>query len=69
MIRYHNDPYVIEIMETYWDDIITNNITRIELNFNYILWKTNKQISAIPFDNYLSKYFKLVPHYKQHYKF
>lgn len=69
ILRYHNDPYVIEIMETWWDDIITNNITRIELNFNYILWKTNKQVSALPYDNYTSKYFILKPHYQKHYTF
>lgn len=69
MIRRHNDPYVIEIMEENISLLDKYNITRHELIFNYVLWKQHKTISVVPFDNYRSKFFTQYPHYKQHYHF
>lgn len=69
MIRRHNDPYVIEIMEENISLLDKYNITLHELMFNYVLWKQSKTVSVIPYDNYTSKFFTQYPHYKQHYNF
>lgn len=66
MIRYHNDPYVIELMNAWWDLINELNMTRIDMCLRFVFWKQNKKYNTIP---YYSKYFKNKGHYKQHYKF
>jgi len=50
MIRKHKDITCINIMEN-WFEEIRNYSHRDQLSFNYVLWKTNKQIK------YLSKKF------------
>ena len=72
IIRRHNDPYVIEIMEETTALLKKYGIARPELVITYILWKQNKTVSVIPFDvygKYTSKFFTQYPHYKQHYQF
>lgn len=68
LIRRHNDPYIIDLMEENIRLLDAYNITRHELIFNYVLWKQHKTISVVPFDNYRSKFFTQYPHYKHHYK-
>ena len=72
IIRHHNDPYVIDLMEEISRLLDIYNISRHELIFNFVAWKQHKQISVIPFDDkgpYTSKFFTQYPHNKQHYKF
>lgn len=40
IIRYHNDPLCINVMETWWNEIATFT-KRDQLSFTYSLWKNN----------------------------
>lgn len=58
IIRKHNDPYCIRLMELWKDEIIKGS-HRDQLSFNYCLWKVgNKGFKYLDSKLFNSKYFK-----------
>lgn len=61
IIRKHNDPEIVRLMETWWNEILIGS-RRDQLSFNYASWKCNKKYHLINlnFDNNL--YFTINAH-------
>ena len=47
LIRRHNDPRCIKIMEDWWQEIISTGSRRDQISLPYVLWKNNYLISDI----------------------
>ena len=58
IIRRHNDPYCIELMEA-WEKELIEHSHRDQLSFNYVLWKLgDKGFKYLDKNLFNSKYFK-----------
>ena len=57
MIRKHNDPNCIKLME-YWWNIVLNGSKRDQLSLFYAKWKTNVNIKILDTKLNNSEYFK-----------
>lgn len=49
LIRLHNDPEVISVMEDWWS-IVKKYSKRDQLSFNYVAWENNFDFNTIPGD-------------------
>ncbi|MGJ8738584.1 glycosyltransferase domain-containing protein [Zobellia laminariae] len=49
LIRKHNDPQVIKVMEDWWGFVSTQSL-RDQLSFNYVAWKNKFNYTIIPGD-------------------
>ena len=64
IIRFHNDPKCVDIMETWWNEIITKT-KRDQLSFAYSLWKNNVNsdfVMSLGNCSRNSEYFSIVSH-------
>lgn len=64
IIRFHNNPQCISIMETWWNEIITKT-KRDQLSFVYSLWKNNVNsdfVMSLGNCSRNSEYFSIVNH-------
>jgi len=61
IIREHNDPKIINLMNFWWKEI-NNKSIRDQLSFNYSAWKNKINYSIIPGDVYRNLFFKTKGH-------
>lgn len=69
LIRKHNDPDCIEIMEDWWRQI-QQYTKRDQLSFTYVLWKHGyscSQVLSLGNNSRNSSYFRVEPH-KEHFR-
>lgn len=57
LLRKHNEPDVIKVMNLWWDEIRTQS-RRDQLSFNYVAWKTNFSFAYLKEDSRDNAYFK-----------
>ncbi|MWV46683.1 DUF616 domain-containing protein [Paenibacillus sp. HJL G12] len=64
LIRKHNDPFLMEAMNLWWEQIIRHS-RRDQLSFNYVMWNLNMEYKVI--DDYIRDNFCFLwkPHKKR----
>lgn len=67
LIRKHNDPEVIRLMEAWWDEI-DNESKRDQLSFNYVAWKNNFDYKFIDGDLRNHEFLFLLAKHNQNFK-
>ena len=58
IVRDHNNPTCIDLMEQWWNQIKTKS-KRDQVSFNYLIWKNNLKYSFIQWNELVNNYFKL----------
>ena len=61
IIRRHNDPNVIKVMEDWWSNVERYS-KRDQLSFNYVAWKNSFNYDEMDIDVSRNKYFVIRPH-------
>lgn len=67
LIRRHNDPDVIQTMETWWDEL-SNGSKRDQLSFDYSAWKNNFDFKVLEGDLRNHEYFKMIGKHRKNYR-
>lgn len=63
MLRKHNDPECIKLMEKWWEMIRDFSI-RDQMSFNYVFWKYGGKFATVSSQLMYSRFFKVVAHKK-----
>lgn len=63
LIRHHHHPSVIELMESWWQEIISSS-QRDQLSFNFVCWQNNFVYQVLGVSNVRTdnQFFRLHPH-------
>lgn len=61
LFRKHNDPSVINLMNTWWEELKLNSY-RDQLSFNYACWKNNFEYDTCNLSIWGNEYFERFPH-------
>ena len=63
LLRYHNDPHIIKVMESWWNSLKYGS-KRDQLSFPYVVWKHKLKHTLIPEDIDYNPWVKLMKNWR-----